>query len=276
MPMSSNMREYIAQGNANPGPNDKYAPGGEKTQLNWSIYDNGWGPHNPSPSFKRLPSLKLVTWNVDGWAKDADQRISAILADIRTHNPDVILLQELNAKTTTALLSNQWIRDSFYTSNASPEPENSGVPIVQITFVSRTLDVGEVWSQTLPSRYERNLVISDVGGVRLINVHFDSLAHDPSFRPEQVQIASELIKEAGAGVIAGDWNPVMEIDHSLVQQNGLVDAWNEVGSGPGFTWNWDGRSKEPFPPQRLDKVAVFGMRAREISVLEPGTLQSGE
>lgn len=279
MPLSSNPREYIQQGNAAPGPDGDFVAGGRVSQGSWKEYANGqWGEvgTGSKPSCP-LSALSIVTWNIDGWSRSVEQRLGAILASIQRSPPDLILLQELNGRATRALLDTPWIQSNYYTTEHTPEADNSGVPIVQITLAAKTLTVGDVFSVSLPSRYERNLVCCDIRlqdqAVRIVNVHFDSLAHDPSFRPAQVKLAADLVRAAGRGVIAGDWNPVMQIDHTLVSENRLLDAWEAVRPGQdGFTWNWDGRSKEPFPPQRLDKVAVVGLKPLEIEVLEPGTL----
>lgn len=273
MPMSSDMAAYIAQGHAAAGPDGEFAPGGAETSVKWYAFKEGWKAVLPSPSAEAMSEIRLATWNVDGWAAHTEARLRAIVDRIRSLNPNVILLQELNGQATKAVLDNEWIQEEFYISDAFPEPENSGVPIKQTTLVSKACSPGRVWSVSLPSRYERNFVCTDIDGVRILNVHLDSLAHDPSFRPEQVHMAASIVREARAGVIAGDWNPVMKVDHTLVQENNLQDAWEQLcPEEEGFTWNWDGRSKEPYPPQRLDKVAYTSLEARHIEVLEPGSV----
>ena len=68
-------------------------------------------------------------------------------------------------------------------------------------------------------------------------------------------------------MVAGDVNPVLEEDDSLLAQNGLTDAWTELRPGdPGFTWGADGN--QPFPPNRLDKVAVLRLRPKHINILK--------
>jgi tyrosyl-DNA phosphodiesterase 2 len=70
-------------------------------------------------------------------------------------------------------------------------------------------------------------------------------------------------------VVAGDFNPVLAGDGGLVEENGLVDAWVEMHPGePGFTWGTGG--EEPFPPCRMDKVAVVGVRVEGVEVLASG------
>jgi tyrosyl-DNA phosphodiesterase 2 len=72
--------------------------------------------------------------------------------------------------------------------------------------------------------------------------------------------------------VAGDFNPVLPSDDTLVGDNDLVDAWTELHpEEPGFTWGVDG--KEPFPPNRMDRVATLGLAVHDIEVLHPGSIR---
>lgn len=107
--------------------------------------------------------------------------------------------------------------------------------------------------------------------VRLINVHLDSLAINPSLRPRQLAIAAGMLRSADCGLIAGDFNPVLPDDDALVGDNGLEDAWTALRPGDkGYTWGVDG--KQRFPPGRLDKIAMLGLRARQVEVMHPGVV----
>ena len=71
--------------------------------------------------------------------------------------------------------------------------------------------------------------------------------------------------------MAGDFNPVLPDDDMLVRANGLLDVWNELHpSEAGFTWGADG--DQPFPPNRLDKVAVVGLKPCSIKIIAPGDI----
>jgi len=104
-----------------------------------------------------------------------------------------------------------------------------------------------------------------------VNVHLDSLPIKPSQRPRQVSIVSSFLRTAGHGLVAGDFNPVLDEDAFLLEHNGLMDVWTSLHpDDPGYTWGADG--KQPFPPNRLDKVAVLGLLPRSIETLEPQRL----
>jgi tyrosyl-DNA phosphodiesterase 2 len=80
-----------------------------------------------------------------------------------------------------------------------------------------------------------------------------------------------LLRSAGLGLAAGDFNPVLPEDETLVAENGLLDAWTVTrGSESGFTWGIDG--KQMFPPARLDRIAITVLQARSMEVLHPGTI----
>ncbi|KAL1404914.1 hypothetical protein Q8F55_008526 [Vanrija albida] len=288
--MPFDLKTYIAKASSTSGPDAPHDKGGAITPQQWHVYDGAaWVPAPPSPAAAAAPEqLTLVTWNIDGFGAQAEARAACLLARVAElpTAPDVILFQEVNAAGAATILANPFVRAGYVSSEA---PGGSGAhwdwegvpqPFVTLTLVSRALRVGDVFRTSLPSRYARDLLTADVllptGTLRIVNVHLDSLAHDPSFRPPQVALATASIKAAGAGVIAGDWNPVLPLDDSLCADNGITDEWVALkGADDGFTWNWDGRSKEPFPPNRLDKVATFGVRATEIEIIEPGTLAEG-
>lgn len=278
------LRDYVVAGHRAPGPNDPRAPkGGDKTPGAWHAYTTKWEPIPTSPSSGSTKGpVKFVTWNVDGWTTSFEERLDAIVSSAFALQPDLILLQELSPMNTDHLLAHPAIRAEWYCTQSTDTRLNQ--IIFQATLARKSRfegAVGEVHRLSLPSRYKRDIVVADVrvdgATVRTMNVHLDSLAHDPSFRPAQVKMAAESIRGAGGhGFIAGDWNAVLPIDDGLCRENGLTDAWEATRKGQdGFTWNWDGRSKEPFPPNRLDKVAMVGMNCKEIRVLEPGSLEGG-
>ena len=75
-----------------------------------------------------------------------------------------------------------------------------------------------------------------------------------------------MLRAAGRGLVAGDFNPVLPSDETLLRDSRLVDAWAELRPDePGFTWGIDGG--QPFPPTRLDKVGMLGLRPEGIEVL---------
>jgi tyrosyl-DNA phosphodiesterase 2 len=229
-------------------------------------------------------AFNLVTWNVDYSSPFSGQRLSAILAHILSLSPavDIIFLQELSREAFLLLLGQPQVRQGWFLSDANGVlPAGQSFMTITLLYKARFQDPtpGPVWRVEYPSRFKRDALCCDVfapttpgrSGVRLrlVNVHLDSLPVQPSLRPQQVYIVAALLRSAGRGVVAGDFNPVLPADDTLIQDNGLVDAWVELHQvDPGFTWGVDG--KEPFPPNRMDKVAAVGLRMQHIEILSPG------
>lgn len=157
-------------------------------------------------------------------------------------------------------------------------PSNKSMPVSAL---------GPVWRVNFPSRFGRDALCNDIfvssstdnssqiSRLRLINVHLNSLALEPSRRPKQLSITAEMLRETRKGLIAGDFNPVLPEDKTLVADNGLVDAWVKLhDSEPGFTWGVSG--KQAFPPGRLDKIAMLGLQPHEIEVMHPDVIEKEE
>jgi tyrosyl-DNA phosphodiesterase 2 len=229
----------------------------------------------------------LVTWNVDYSSPCPGKRLSAILSYTLSLTPavDIIFLQELPREGFGFLLGDPEVRQHWFLSDADGVLP-AGQSFTTITLLSKARfqgpKLGPVWRVKYPSRFERDALCCDVFTgctpgkprvrLRLINVHLDSLPIQPSLRPQQVAATAALLRSAGRGVVAGDFNPVLPADDALVQENGLVDAWAKLHpSDPGFTWGADG--KEPFPPNRMDKVASLGVKMQHMAILTPGYIR---
>ncbi|CAI7644458.1 unnamed protein product [Penicillium glandicola] len=206
-------------------------------------------PHDDPSS-----DLVLLTWNIDAFTEWKDERITEILRFIFELDSklDIIFLQEVSPRALQLILRDERIRTSFA--------------------------LGPVWRVAFPSHFGRDVLFCDLfvpshadktpTRVRFANVHLDSLAIKPSHRPRQLAIVSSFLRSAGRGLVAGDFNPVLEEDAVLVETNRLTDAWMAIRpEEPGYTWGADG--KQRFPPNRMDKVALLGLKAREIDIFEP-------
>lgn len=263
----------------------------------FSDASNGWCPVQPitkPPKRQNITypqesqPLRLVTWNVDSASPLARPRINAILTRILSISPaaDIIFLQELSRAAIAHILEDPRLRQDWLLSDAD-DAISGGQSFKSMTLLSkaRFQTPGPVWRVNFPSRYARDALCCDVfvpspsseltSRIRLINVHLDSLQIHPSLRPKQLSVATAYLQSAGQGVVAGDFNPVLPEDATLVEENDLVDAWSELRSGEdGFTWGVDG--DQPFPPIRMDKVAVLGLKLQGIDVYHPETIKRGQ
>lgn len=266
-----------------------------------------------SPSTSQAPKLRLLTWNIDAFGESHESRMEGILSEVQqmrtgVSGPDIVFFQEVSRKALNYLLQHAWVRETWILSEAD-ETNWANVPFATVILLSHAqfgidggnfgseaecistlataassdalFSLGPVWRVNYPSRYNRDALCCDIfwnrtTRIRLINVHLDSLPMQPNRRPRQVAIVASLLRTAGVdyGIVAGDWNPVMEEDKGLVQLNGLVDAWEHLHPDvEGFTWGLDGMGA-PFPPNRLDKVAVLGLRPVDMKVVHPGTVST--
>ncbi|KAJ5686541.1 hypothetical protein N7536_009160 [Penicillium majusculum] len=244
----------------------------------------------PHTTDETSSDLVLLTWNIDALSEKTQERVTEILKFIiqLDTNVDIIFLQEVSQRALRLILSHERIRESWF----STEHENTSCrhSFTTMTLVSKTrfgsrhsseinrFALGPVWRVAFPSHFGRDVLFCDLfvpsstdpastTRVRLANVHLDSLPLRPSHRPRQLSIVSSFLRSAGCGLIAGDFNPVLDEDAALVETNGLTDAWMALRSEePGYTWGADG--KQRFPPNRMDKIAMLGLKARGIDILE--------
>lgn len=281
-------------------------PAASKFQS-WHYFDPAekWIPvrsndtSQPAEAKKENPSnLVLATWNIDAFALQPKERIAEIINVITGLNPtvDIIFLQEVSKAALEQILQDERIQSCWFSSERD-KTSWGGHQFATMTLVSKarfgsTSDpgisngLGPIWrvkSPWYPSRFDRDALCCDVfiaspqesepspTMIRLVNVHLDSLPSNDSRRPVQLSLVASSLREAGRGLVAGDFNPVQEEDATLVEDNHLEDAWKSLRSDqPGFTWGVDGTA--PFPPNRLDKIALLGLTPHTIDILEPKNL----
>ncbi|KAJ5463201.1 Endonuclease/exonuclease/phosphatase [Penicillium sp. IBT 31633x] len=259
--------------------------------------DNTSDPANPTKQ-GNTSNLVLLTWNIDATSSRAQERVTEIVTFLTGLDPkvDIIFLQEVSRPALQQILNDDRIRESWFSSERDDTAWGKQ-SFASMTLVSKAcfaLDsdpgmsnatLGPIWRVKYPSHFDRDALCCDIFApsssepdspstrIRLVNVHLDSLPMKPSHRPRQISIISSFLYTAGRGLVAGDFNPVLEGDASLIEENGLTDAWTCLHpEEPGYTWGVDG--EQPFPPNRLDKVAVLGLAPHNIKVLEPKRLSS--
>ena len=249
------------------------------------------------------PDLVLLTWNIDATSPQTEERVTDIITFITALDPrvDILFLQEVSRPALQQILTDNRIRESWFSSERDDAAwgKQSFATMTLLSkarFASahnqgvRLAAIGPIWRVKFPSHFARDALCCDIfvpshrepatsptTRIRLANVHLDSLPIKPSYRPQQISMVSSFLRATGQGLVAGDFNPVLEEDVDLLERNGLVDVWTSLHPGePGYTWGLDGQ--QPFPPNRLDKVGILGLRSRNIKALEPKRVagQSGD
>ncbi|OHE99767.1 HET domain-containing protein [Colletotrichum orchidophilum] len=272
----------------------------EQTADSWKIvanHDVNDPPTTIPMDIEASPRLVLATWNVRAISPEPARRIITILEHLINHapSPDIIFLQEVSRSMLNALLTNDKVRDGWFSSERNTR-NWIGTPLTSfatMTLLSKAkfghvgraalVGLGRISRIKYRSIWRRDALCSEVfipsrrpstptgayERLQLVNVHLDSLPSGASCRQTQLKLIGSLLHDAGHGLVAGDFNPVSpDTDAGLVEENGLLDAWKELkGEEHGYTWGVDGTA--PFPPNRLDKVAMVGLRPIHINVLHP-------
>lgn len=255
----------------------------------------------------RTQRLSLISWNIDAFSSRPVSRAKLILGHILDgpKSPDIVFLQEVTPDVRASLLDDARVRATFLVTDAEDQTSFEGVPFATMTLLSSArftsgLDsqkegdgvegggkfmLGRVSRVTLPSKYGRDALYVDIipstapGTVfRLINVHLDSLGDTLRYRAQQMEILANVLREPGCsgGIIAGDFNAISPEDDKLVDKNELVDAWVALhgrADPDGATWGVGAERRDGLGPGRLDKVAMMGLKAKEMEVLRPGPIE---
>ncbi|KAI4523588.1 hypothetical protein K525DRAFT_195982 [Schizophyllum commune Loenen D] len=261
---------------------------------------------------RSLPPARfsLVTQNLDAFSPRPIARAKLLLSDIfeAFRPPDILFLQEVTSEVHSALLANPQIREAFLVTDAEDRTSFEDVPFANITLLARkrfAFDsesspadekepeeafgnkyiLGPVSRITLPSKYRRCALAVNIitpyapsKTFRLINVHLDSLGHTFQYRAAQLEILASHLREPGCGrgLIAGDFNAISPEDHTLLDKNGLIDAWgalHEEDGVQGATWGVGVTRRDGLTAGRLDKVAMMGLEAQDMQILRPRQIE---
>lgn len=232
-----------------------------------------------------ITSLAMYCWNIDYMLPFAEARMSAALAhleEITTQQRSssstaavVINLQECTASDLSTIQNAPWIQSGFYITDVDTSSWGSGLYGTTM-LVDRRLDVAACtrihYSAT---QMERDLLTCDVvvpgashQKLRLCTSHLESLALEPPRRPPQMRRAAAHLKdekaELAGGIIIGDFNAIQPFDNTLHSDNGLKDAYLELGgvegSDLGFTWGQQAlpELRNRFGCSRMDKAFFCG------------------
>lgn len=254
---------------------DFYDP---RPQPFFAFKDGTWqmSSGNEIPTYTTLPTIKLLSWNIDFQASAAQARMERALdylhelvSAIPPDTPSIILLQEITSSDLDVVQGADWIQKHFHLTDLSARHWLSHYGT--ITLVDRRLRISSVFRVRFESDMGRDALFVDVEDatpttLRFCNAHLESLVARPPLRPAQVALASRYLKDptVDGGVVAGDFNAIQDFDKTLHAENGLKDAYLESGGEEtdqdGFTWgmqSWHGEG-ERYGSKRLDKVLFCG------------------
>lgn len=244
----------------------------------WQAFEPGNDTTAPDTSAPKIGRLALYSWNIDFMLPYPDSRMQIALrhlqkriSELDTGTASVIYLQESLETDVTLIASDPWVREYYALSDIGIENWQSG-HYGTVTLIDRRLPISSCfrvhYSQTV---MERDGLFVDLGithkTVRLCNTHLESLALEPPRRPPQMRMVAKYMLDSSVhgAAVAGDFNAIQDFDRSLHSDNGLKDAYLELGGDEydaegGHTWGQQAATfqREQFGTSRMDKVFFCG------------------
>lgn len=245
---------------------------------NWHAIDPSSG-NKPTAATKPIKSLALYSWNIDFMLPFPDSRMTAAIRHLESlvaqqpaPTATVIFLNECLKSDLQLITSDPWIRRLFQVTDMDGTYWQSG-HYGTTSLIDRRLPIESCFRvHYSKTRMERDGLfvdakMNDSQIVRLCNTHLESLAFDPPFRPPQMRICSEYMHDSAVqgAILAGDLNAIQDFDKHLHSDNGLKDAYLELGgreddAESGHTWGQQAATvqRERFGTSRMDKVYFCG------------------
>jgi endonuclease/exonuclease/phosphatase family metal-dependent hydrolase len=245
-------------------------------------------------------SLRVMTWNLWWQFGEHRRREQAIVQVIREQDPDVVCLQEVWIRRTDGQIANQaailaeqlgmhWVANDpvFWNDAAFANAILSRWPITRVgdqrlpgvdgNLTHRRMVMGEVQSPWGPwpvvsTHLEHRFDASATRTAQLTAV----LAGVDQQRTQAVaEGRAATVAELLPTVIGADLNAVPDSDEvravtgrapSLVPGLVLSDVWDQVGHGPGVTWQRDNPhvAHSAWPDRRIDYLLVAWPRPKPV------------
>jgi endonuclease/exonuclease/phosphatase family metal-dependent hydrolase len=234
--------------------------------FNVDSVDAELGAVSTAAPVSRGGSLSVVTWNINSvepWNAGWDHAVAVIDHLVwLSPMPDVIVLQEALSSQFGTYLAELRAQTGFawtgvFAAHCSPgawnggwcsAPQDEGVAVVTHLPVVDTATALLPFADDWHSGRALARASIDVGGGRVVNFFAAHMSNSPGARYQMMQ--------ALIGIAAGSWGPVMvagdfnadpdQIDQWWAMGSAFSDAWQTVGSGPGYT------ATTPWPSMHLD------------------------
>jgi tyrosyl-DNA phosphodiesterase 2 len=229
-----------------------------------------------SESSSEVPDqLKVSTWNVWFDKHQREERNRGLMQALETHKPDLMAFQEVTPPFVRALQATEWLKDGYWIS--AVEHNQIGVVLVGRVPFERVL------FQPMPSQMGRRLLVAElVGGVRIGAAHFESNRSSGELRGQQFQKACELLSDAPASLLLGDFNSTPNCPEAASISPNFSDVWSTLKADePGFTMDTSlntmagGRSHSE-TRIRIDRVLCSGtLVPTDIRLLGTEEIESG-
>ncbi|KAF4986381.1 hypothetical protein FDECE_15986 [Fusarium decemcellulare] len=222
-------------------------------------------------------SIALFSWNIDFMLPFAEARmkpalayLGSLVASSPSNTAPVVFLQECTPSDLATIAATPWVRERFHLTDLDATnwaTNHYGT----VTLIDSRLPITAAFRvHYSKTRMDRDAFFVDVSlkgkTVRLCNTHLESLALNPPYRPPQMQIVAQYLREdkVHAALAAGDFNAIQPFDRTLHTDNDLKDAFLELGgkedTEEGYTWGQQAATKlrNQFGCSRMDKVYFCG------------------
>lgn len=250
--------------------------------YSWSNDKKSWQPTKSTSSGSQtgISTVAVYSWNIDFMLPFPDERMDAALAHLQekltselqrgSTTAVVINLQECVPSDLIAISQKQWVQENFYMTDLTSSTWASGL-YGTTTLVDRRLDISSCFRvHYSKTQMERDALFVDVTAsgkmLRVCNTHLESLALEPPMRPAQMQVIASHMHagDAVGAIVTGDFNAIQPFDLSLHSDNGLKDAYLELGglenNDDGYTWGQQALPalRQQFGCSRMDKAYYRG------------------
>lgn len=240
-------------------------------------------PRQQSPSPTRANSrarrLRLLTYNIWGELNLHQQRIPALLQEIRRSNADLIALQEATEWFVEELLRQPWVRDRYRRASIPLDHAQRG----GVYLLSR-FPLQDVRFHPLPSRLQRGLLVAKLHinnrPLQVATLHLESFFKAGYLRAQQLTNVFSRLEQGPDVILMGDFNfGDGEQPESASLDRKYQDLWRILKrhNRPGFTWNIrrnPAARKNSFKDEgsrRLDRILIRSRYWKPVSIRLVGT-----
>ena len=237
-----------------------------------------WQEANSSKPTNPITTFEVLSWNIDFMLPFINERMQVALDHLyslisASSIPCIIFLNECLVSDLYLMQSQTWIQQGYYTTDLDDQYWESG-HYGTCTLIPKSMSVKNVFRVHYEAtRMERDVLCVDIDPgngtdkvLRICNSHLESLVADPPLRPKQVEAAAKYMHapEVYGAIIGGDFNAIQPFDRTLHSDNGLKDAYLEMGGkeddDSGYTWGQMApvKQREMFGCSRMDKLFYCG------------------
>jgi len=184
--------------------------------------------------------ITFVTYNIWFARYYRQERCQALLNIIRDCHADAIALQEVTPETLKIILAQEWIRDSYYVSDATGKT----ISPYGVLLLSR-LPIRQLFLHQLISFMSRQALVADISInnqiIRLAIIHLESRKPSAPIRAQQLAAIFPMLQDSDRTILMGDFNFCSSWQAENAQiDSSYQDLWTLLKPDePGYTEDTD-------------------------------------